>query len=1403
MKMDELLSPFKLLLEPDEPHAREALELYEHNTEHIQWLFDLKANAALQFLTWSRLVQLPERLWLLCHQWRNAPQQPFEKALVCVLETIARRSLIGLRREGLERVIAFLATVERDCHQLQTYQLLFSRISTTIKACASPPTFSLEAYHGAVDALRRAMPEHKAIHEAHEVITKRLKRLPETWMIAAIGSGDWIDALPICLMIGDERQHEPFHRQPIFTETFRNRAEAIFNECRTCGINPTGRVRAVEDGAYGLLTLGPSPTGDSGELSQLMLHAFADLPGTICFSGALERGRPLLKSVDNEDIHLKIPGLRAIGVLDFFVVKGQRVKTPSGVYESVEKVPTLDGVRLQILSTDIHEALRQVATFIGHTTDARDPDLRSWAKIGLQASLFMLPLFAIGLCLFAVVERGHWGSATGSVASRSPSIAAPEPTSTAIGSLPRFAGTASTTSPVVRSSTDTPSLTTFPPVSPTPANGAVNVPCLCPTFRFPMSVTAGCDLYFRLELGSGQIAGEVGFGGVKGTTVTVNRLHPATTYYWHLRLRDTRGNVLMGPVWQFTTEPNQPTHPSASPWHVRAPSEPSAPTSAISSEPASYLLRESLKGSPPPETVLSAQALLYRKHGQWEKELSVKARGFMYFGGSTWFQGFVETARAHGLRRDEQDALLVQWERSNKTDVGSAKQLASSYRETGDTTGAMKLLQDAIESPTASMKARSDAARELGDLELHVLSLPNAAEDSYRKAVRLDSANSLAHVRLGGTLAARGDWTRAAEEYDPATRLEPTNWQYWGMLGVSRLNSNDLQGALAAFTSATQLGPPGDPNVSDAWLGQASVLARLGKDWKQVLACLDKAEKLTPGRPEVCYLYAAAIAISDPTKARPAYEKAFAAIEKALSLTGERALLLFMRSEISASAGNIDAAIADLRKVTQKTWSDAEPGVLAAAWMSLGQTLLDKPAVTRTNVRTYDEGLAAANAQRRTYDEALAALTKASQLAPDNAEVWNLIGRAHRNRYLMGTYDSKYKDELSAAVTALETATQIQPTSDSYWVNLGALFHQRSIFYETTHWKADSTKAACALTIAIRLNPKNASAWKTLGDVRSAQGKQDEAISCYRRATREEPTLCTAWEGLATTLTEKGALNEAADAYLSALAIDPTEKSWWAELGVIRIRQKNSAKAVEAFHNMKWQFTIVPKGDGKACYPPFITASKELVDTLLEATKLYPRDAGPWIKIGEVRVSENKPMEALAAFRKATQADPGSTQAWRSLAKLDRMAALSALANLEPSNAEIWEQLGQEQAFRGRVDEALRSYDRVTRLQPRLFSGWCNFAIQLRKSGRVLESAAAFAVAVKLNPQTTLRLDYLEAFVCLVESYDSKLNESVLTVYYDEWGRGQTLMKQGDVGAALNAILRGLGRDLDDSLLPH
>lgn len=316
--------------------------------------------------------------------------------------------------------------------------------------------------------------------------------------------------------------------------------------------------------------------------------------------------------------------------------------------------------------------------------------------------------------------------------------------------------------------------------------------------------------------------------------------------------------------------------------------------------------------------------------------------------------------------------------------------------------------------------------------------------------------------------------------------------------------------------------------------------------------CFERAHRMAPDRPEVCYALGRARLRSgavdeaeallriawqgDPSLVSAAgtlarclglqgrrFDEAHAVLAEAEAHHGALALLHVVRSELFLAEDRFDEARSAAEAALHSPDSDSERDAASAAlarvlnregilYAERGENdravfLFKRAAHLDPEWSSPQVNLGAALARMGMHDRAMAAYDQAVQVEPDNPV-------AHENRGLL----LRHRGDFISARADLATALSLDPSSRNAAVALAAVHRDLG----------DLSAARAVLSEAIEHAPDDADLWFELGTAFAAEGERDSAEACWRRALQIDPMHGPACTGLADLLVREGRFHEAA-----------------------------------------------------------------------------------------------------------------------------------------------------------------------------------------------------------------------------------------------------------------------------------
>jgi tetratricopeptide (TPR) repeat protein len=503
----------------------------------------------------------------------------------------------------------------------------------------------------------------------------------------------------------------------------------------------------------------------------------------------------------------------------------------------------------------------------------------------------------------------------------------------------------------------------------------------------------------------------------------------------------------------------------------------------------------------------------------------------------------------------------------------------------------------------------------------------------------------------------------------------------------------------------------------------------------------DAAAQTAPGRPEPVYGQGVIELGRDPAKGQQL-------LLRAIELNGGFFPARERLAEQAEGAGDWPLALEQRRWLAKNTPSDA-------ATLALGRTLrlsgkagypeAEKLLLPLGNANNVDALLELGRlyTENRDPEAARVVLERASQEAPDNADVRYLLGQTYvalgRNDAAQAQFQQavradrgyvqahlalaklyrtegsaaaaqSYEAALDAGVNDLPTLKEIGPAllaagaydsaADAYGRAIRLDGRDPELYYGlalANFRRGDPTAAQTAAQQALNLRETFPEAQVLLGDIALQRGDRAEALRRYNSAAQQNPALGSAYLGLGKLAAADGNWAVAQGHFTSAAAHDQgsAEAQLW--LGEARIRLNNIAGAIDAY-----QRAIERNGAYPEAY--FGLAQAQLAAgklgdaqaNLARALQLRPRYAEARLLLGKLYEQQGDLAEATEAYGQAIIANGNLAEPYyrRSLLYLrtDRIAEAQAdlerAVQVQPDFPEAHYWLGRTYLINGRPAQA-------------------------------------------------------------------------------------------------------------------
>ena len=351
-----------------------------------------------------------------------------------------------------------------------------------------------------------------------------------------------------------------------------------------------------------------------------------------------------------------------------------------------------------------------------------------------------------------------------------------------------------------------------------------------------------------------------------------------------------------------------------------------------------------------------------------------------------------------------------------------------------------------------------------------------------------------------------------------------------------------------------------------------------------------------------------------------------------------------------------------------------------------------------------------------------------------------------------------HQGELDEAIAAYLDGIELDPGEGFFHVNLGVALMKKGLLDD----------AVPSLRRGVELLPEEPLSHFNLAKTLSMQGKKSEATDSYERAIELNPGYVEAHHNLGQVLWEQGRVDEALAQWRRAVALRP-----------------DLARAHQGIAGALHQ-----KGDFEGC----VAAMRKVIE-------IQP-DAEGHFNLGLCLFNQSKWDEAIAAYQKAIELDPGYAKAHLNLAIIHRrqgmvteaIAGCRKAIELSPELIEGHVNLGLVLSDQDELAEAIEAFGRALELDGASFEARHGLGNALVRQGKVDDAVVELRAAIALRPDVAQARDNLG----MALFFQGKLDEAIA-----EYQRAIELAPSEPMSHAnLGSVLRGSGR-LAEALLAY
>ena len=324
-------------------------------------------------------------------------------------------------------------------------------------------------------------------------------------------------------------------------------------------------------------------------------------------------------------------------------------------------------------------------------------------------------------------------------------------------------------------------------------------------------------------------------------------------------------------------------------------------------------------------------------------------------------------------------------------------------------------------------------------------------------------------------------------------------------------------------------------------------------------------------------------------------------------------------------------------------------------------------------------------------------------------------------------------------------------------------------------------EAAVVLRELLAVQPGNAQAWYTQGNVFKNLKRPDDALASYQRALDLQPCFPAALCNRAVVLLSLGRAQEAVEGFQLAIAVSPNDALVYYNLALAQQSLGQRSAALDSYGK-----AIEVRPDYAEAHFNRAQLNEELAqwqEALIgydRTIALQPHMPNAHFRRGNLLVQLKRWHDALESFEHAVADDPGSVAAClhhgnvlREMGRWDSaLSSYDRAISVKPDDASSHFNRGVLLEQLRRLPEALASFERAIAIQPDLAPAQYNRALALLLKGDLSEGFANYEWRWK-NPTPSLTPDDYHSQLPLWMGSESLLGKRILI--FSEQGLGDTL----------------------------
>jgi tetratricopeptide (TPR) repeat protein len=345
---------------------------------------------------------------------------------------------------------------------------------------------------------------------------------------------------------------------------------------------------------------------------------------------------------------------------------------------------------------------------------------------------------------------------------------------------------------------------------------------------------------------------------------------------------------------------------------------------------------------------------------------------------------------------------------------------------------------------------------------------------------------------------------------------------------------------------------------------------------------------------------------------------------------------------------------------------------------------------------------------------------------------------------------------------------------------------------------------------ALTYNSANAPALFGLGEVFSAEEKDEEALKSYEEALMNDKELSEIFVPLGVLYFRANNLPKAEEMLQKALAASPNDPEAQYFLGRVRYRQKQYTDALTAFRKAtagNGAYTEAFNYTGEVLV--LLNKPTEAIAEFKKATELKPDYFEAWLGLGNANYEANNWADAVTAYERATRLKNDNAEAYENLADAYRQIPNYEKAESNYKLAALFLERASEVNGEQAADIYSKSAYMVAKqceinITRNLKCRWADAVTYIEKAakhsktgldnanlGWVYYNAAREDLSFRLDEAARPKLERAKAALLIAIANDSKYSAGPYM------NLGRVLADMGDYDGAINAYQNALKREPD------